>query len=216
LRQTGRRDRRDAGKQLAAAMAAYKDKPDAVAWQRQHDGVPVAYEIAQALHLPLDLMLVRKLGVPGHEELAMGAIATGNIEVLNLHIIRGMPISEAVIEEIATKEHQKLQRRNIAYRHGNPPPALDARTVILVDDGCTTGATMQAVMRVATKQHAGRIAAAVPVISGSAYELLENETDEVICLDIPEPFLGVGNFYRDFSQTSDEEINELLKLAGMQ
>jgi putative phosphoribosyl transferase len=209
------RDRRDAGKQLAAAMAAYKDKPDAIVLALPRGGVPVAYEIAQALHLPLDLMLVRKLGVPGHEELAMGAIAIGNIQVLNLDIIRGMAISEAVIEEIAAKEHQELQRRNIAYRHGNPPPALDARTVILVDDGCATGATMQAAVRAATKQHAGRIVAAVPVISGSAYELLENETDEVICLDIPEPFLGVGNFYRDFSQTSDEEVNELLKQAGM-
>jgi len=179
-------------------------------------GVPVAYEIARALHLPLDLMLVRKLGVPGHEELAMGAIANGNVQVLNQDIIRGMSIPEAVIEEIAAKEHQELQRRNTAYRHGNPPPVLDAHIVILVDDGCATGATMHAAVRAVTKQHAGRIVVALPVISGSAYELLQNEADEVICLDIPEPFLGVGDFYRDFSQTSDEEVNELLKQAGIQ
>lgn len=207
-------DRTDAGKRLAEALSHYKGKPDAIVLALPRGGVPVAYEIAQALHLPLDLMLVRKLGVPGHEELAMGAIANGNIQVLNEDIVQGMSIPDAVIADVTAREHAELERRNKAYRHGAPPPHLEAHTVILVDDGCATGANMRAAVQAVAKQHAARIVVAVPVASDSAYETLREVADEVVCLDIPEPFFGVGRFYYDFSQTSDAEVKSLLKKAG--
>jgi len=204
-------DRIDAGRQLAQALHAYKNKPDAIVLALPRGGVPVAYEIAHALHLPLDLMLVRKLGVPGHEELAMGAIANGNIQVLNEDIVQGLNIPESIIADVSAAEHAELERRNKAYRHGEPPPKLEAHTVILVDDGCATGANMRAAVQAVAKQRAARIVVAVPVASESAYETLREIADEVVCLDIPEPFLGVGRFYYDFSQTSDAEVKMLLK-----
>lgn len=206
-------DRTDAGKQLAAALSHYKNKPDAIVLALPRGGVPVAYEIAHALHLPLDLMLVRKLGVPGHEELAMGAIANGHVQVLNEDIVHGLNIPDSVIADVVAEEHAELERRNKAYRQGEPAPHLDARTVILVDDGCATGANMKAAVQAVAKQHAARIVVAVPVASDSAYETLQEYADEVICLDIPEPFFGVGRFYYDFSQTSDAEVKMLLKKA---
>lgn len=206
-------DRTDAGKQLAGALSRYKSAPDAIVLALPRGGVPVAYEIAKALHLQLDLMLVRKLGVPGHEELAMGAIANGNIQVLNEDIVQGLNIPDSVIADVATEEHVELERRNKAYRHGAPPPHLDAHTVILVDDGCATGANMKAAVQAVVKQNAARIVVAVPVASESAYEMLRGIADEVVCLDVPEPFFGVGGFYYDFSQTSDAEVKMLLAKA---
>lgn len=206
-------DRTDAGRQLAKALAHYKDQPQTIVLALPRGGVPVAYEIAHALRLPLDLMLVRKLGLPGHEELAMGAIANGNIQVLNEDIVQGMSIPDSVIADVLAEEHAELKRRNKAYRQGNPPPELAGKTVILVDDGCATGSNMKAAIQAVAKQHAARIVAAVPVASDSAYVMLHEQADEVVCLDIPEPFYGVGAFYRDFSQTSDAEVKMLLKQA---
>ena len=208
-------NRRDAGRQLAEAkaLAAYKGRSDTIVLALPRGGVPVAFEVARALHLPLDLMLVRKLGVPGHEEFAMGAIANGNIQVLNEDVVRSLAIPDAVIARVAAAEHAELERRNKAYRQGNPPPMLKARTVILVDDGCATGANMNAAVRAAAKQHAAHIVVAVPVASDSAYAMLRECTDTVVCLDVPDPFYGVGRFYGDFSQTSDAEVLALLKQA---
>lgn len=208
-------DRADAGRQLAQALSFYDHKPDTLLLALPRGGVPVAYEVAQALHLPLDLMLVRKLGVPGHEELAMGAIANRNIQVLNNDIVQEFGISSSVIDEVAAKERTELLRRDKAYRHGSPPPELKGKTVILVDDGCATGANMHAAVLAATAQYAGRIVVAVPVASDSACKMLREETDEVVCLKIPEPFFGVGRFYRDFAQTTDEEVKTLLQQAGI-
>ena len=209
-------DRADAGKQLANALLAYKDKPNTLILALPRGGVPVAYEIAQALHLPLDLMVVRKLGMPGHEELAMGAIADGNVQVLNTDIVQSFSISSSVIDKVAAAEKTELLRRGKAYRQGKLPLALEGKTVILVDDGCATGANMHAAVRAASVQHAGLIVVAVPVASDSACATLQQEADEVICLNMPEPFFGVGQFYRDFSQTNDAEVIALLKQADTQ
>jgi putative phosphoribosyl transferase len=207
-------DRTAAGKALAKSLTAYRNKPDTMVLALPRGGVPVAYEIAQALHLPLDIMLVRKLGVPGHEELAMGAIANGNVQVLNEDIMRSLNMPLALIDRVISEEHSELERRNKTYRQGNPPPAIQGKTVILVDDGCATGANMRAAVQATAKQHAARIVVAVPVASDSAYTMLREIADEVVCLDIPEPFYGVGSFYRDFSQTSDAEVKALLKKSS--
>lgn len=206
-------DRTDAGKQLAGALSHYMNKADTIVLALPRGGVPVAYEIAHALHLPLDLMLVRKLGVPGHEELAMGAIASGNVQVLNEDIVQDLNIPDSVIADVTAAEHAELERRNKTYRHGKPAPNLKACTVVLVDDGCATGANMKAAVQAVKKQLAARIVVAVPIASDSAYQTLREIADEVICLDIPEPFFGVGRFYYDFSQTSDTEVKMLLKKA---
>lgn len=206
-------DRIDAGRQLAKALAHYRNQPNVILLALPRGGVPVAYEISQELNLPLDLILVRKLGLPGHEELAMGAIANGNIQVLNDDVVQGLQIPESVIAKVARAEHAELERRNKAYRQGNPPPKIAGKTVILVDDGCATGSNMQAAIQAAYKQHAGHVVVAVPVASDSAYAALQELADDVVCLDIPEPFYGVGAFYRNFSQTSDSEVKTLLKKA---
>ena len=206
-------DRTDAGQQLAKMLAAYKDRPDTIVLALPRGGVPVAFEIAQTLHLPLDLMLVRKLGLPGHEELAMGAIANSNVQVLNEDIVHGLNIPKSVIADVIAEERAELERRNQAYRQGRKPPVLEAHTVIMVDDGCATGANMRAAVQAVVKQHAARIVVAIPVAATSAYEMLREIADDIVCLDIPEPFYGVGAFYRDFSQTSDAEVKALLKNA---
>lgn len=206
-------DRRDAGRQLAHALTAHKNKPDTLVLALPRGGVPVGYEIAKALHLPLDLMLVRKLGTPGHEELAMGAIAEGGVQVLNQDIIRNLGISSRSIERVVETEGEELRRRSHAYRIGTPVPELEGKTIILVDDGMATGANMRAAARAASQRLAKTIIIAIPVASDSAYGLLREEADEIVCLNMPEPFYGVGAFYRDFSQTSDEEVKTLLKEA---
>jgi putative phosphoribosyl transferase len=206
-------NRTEAGKQLAKALISYKGNPNTLVLALPRGGVPVAFEIAQELHLPLDLMLVRKLGVPGHEELAMGAIANGNVQVLNEEIIRSLGISSQTLNHVVENEHRELMRRNQAYRHGKPPPIMEAKTVILVDDGMATGANMRAAVQAADKLFAAHIVAAVPVASDSAYALLKNEVDEIVCLAMPEPFYGVGAYYRDFTQTTDKEVKELLRRA---
>lgn len=209
-------NRREAGDWLADRLAGYEGRRDAVVLALPRGGVPVAFEIAQALHLPLDLMLVRKLGVPGHEELAMGAIAGSGVQVMNEDIIHSLHIPPLAIERVAEAEQRELERRNKAYRGDRPPLNLKGKTVILVDDGMATGATMSAAANAARKQQAARVVVAVPVASDSACEMVRQSADEVVCMHVPTYFNGVGAFYSDFEQTSDSEVQTLLKMSQQQ
>jgi predicted phosphoribosyltransferase len=202
-------DRRDAGRALARAIAELHDLGDAVVLGLPRGGVPVAYEVARSLNLPLDIFIVRKLGVPGQEELAMGAIASGGTVVTNQSIIRDLKISPETIEAIAQRERLEIERREKAYRDGRPPIPLEGRTAIVVDDGLATGASMLAAAR-ALRPRARRVIAAVPVASEITCKELSGEVDQIICAATPQPFFAVGMFYRDFSQTTDEEVRTLL------
>ena len=204
------RDRRDAGRVLATKLSAYAARPDVLVLALPRGGVPVAYEVAHALGAPLDVFLVRKLGVPGYEELAMGAVATGGVRVLNDQVIRSLHIPDEVIEAVTIQEQRELARRECAYRGDRPPPDVDNRTVILVDDGMATGATMHAAVKALRKQQPGRIVVAVPTAAPEICEALRSEVDEAICARTPEPFYSVGLWYEDFSQTMDEEVRDLL------
>ena len=204
------RNRIEAGRQLAQKLAAYADRPDVLVLALPRGGVPVAYEVAKALNAPLDVFLVRKLGVPGHEELAMGAVATGGVRVLNEHVVRALGIPEYVIDAVAAWEEQELARRERLYRGNLPAPDVRGRTSILVDDGLATGSTMQAAVKALRKQQPAQIVVAVPTASPEACGALKLEADEVICAVTPQPFYSVGLWYEDFSQTTDEEVRELL------
>jgi predicted phosphoribosyltransferase len=173
-------------------------------------GIPVAYEVASALGTPLDAFLVRKIGVPGHSELAMGAIAAGGIEVLNLDLIRDLGIPHALVEQVAVRERLELERRDAVYRGGRPPVAVRNRTVILVDDGLATGSSMQAAVLALRRQSPARIVVAVPVGSRETCARLARIADEVVAVSTPEPFYAVGSWYEDFSQTTDAEVERLL------
>ncbi|MCF3934834.1 phosphoribosyltransferase [Acuticoccus sp. M5D2P5] len=201
-------DRREAGRRLAAKLTKYRGM-DAIVLALPRGGVPVAFEVARTLELPLDIMLVRKLGVPGHEELAMGAIANGNVEVLNNDIVAELGIGRKVIEAVAKRERSELIRRNALYRAGCAAPVLAGRTVILVDDGIATGADMRAATQAVAAQNPARIVVAAPVASEDAVTALREIADEVVALKTPEPFVGVGLYYNDFSQTSDSEVVRL-------
>lgn len=207
------RDRSDAGRQLAAKLVAYADRPDVIVLALPRGGVPVAFEIAQALHAPLDVFLVRKLGVPGREELAMGAIASGGTRVLNSEVVQSLGIPNHVIDVVAGRESQELERRDRLYRGDRPPPDVRGRTVILVDDGLATGATMRAAAAALRQQDPARIVIAVPVAAPATCQELSAEADEIVCLRTPEPFYAVGLWYDEFGQTTDEEIRELLDRA---
>jgi erythromycin esterase-like protein/predicted phosphoribosyltransferase len=204
------RDRREAGRQLAAKLAAYANRPDVIVLGLPRGGVPVAYEVARALGAPLDVFLVRKLGVPGYEELAMGAISTGGVRVLNQQLVERLSIPDYLIETVTAQEQEELKRRERLYRGGLPPLDVRDRTVILVDDGLATGATMQAAIRALRQQHPARIIVAVPIASREACEEMRAVADDVTCAVTPEPFHAVGRWYEDFSQTTDEEVRELL------
>jgi predicted phosphoribosyltransferase len=204
------RDRSEAGRLLATQLVTYANRPDVLVLALPRGGVPVAYEVARALKAPLDVFLVRKLGLPGHEELAMGAVATGGVRVLNDQIVRALRIPDYVIEAVAAQEQQELRRRERLYRGGRPSPDVRGRTVILVDDGLATGATMQAAIKALRQQQPARIVVAVPTASPETCEALRAEVDEVICAITPEPFHAVGLWYEDFSQTTDEEVRDLL------
>lgn len=204
------RDRADAGRILAGKLTAYANRPDVLVLALPRGGVPVAYEVAQALHAPLDVFLVRKLGLPGQEELAMGAIASGGTRVLNEEVIGKLNVSEQVIETVAAEEQRELSRREHDYRDRRPPPDVRGRTVILVDDGLATGSTMRAAVAALRRRGPSRIIVAVPVGAPDICAELQKEADEVVCAQMPEHFYAVGAWYDDFSQTSDEEVRHLL------
>jgi predicted phosphoribosyltransferase len=204
------RDRRAAGRLLAATLARYAGRPDVVVLALPRGGVPVAYEVVRALGAPLDVFVVRKLGVPGHEELAMGAVATPGVRVINEQIVRALAIPDHVIEAVAARELDELARRERLYRGDRPPLDVRGRTVILVDDGLATGATMHAAIQALRHRQPARIVVAVPTAAPETCEALKAEVDDVVCAVTPEPFYAVGIWYEDFSQTTDDEVRELL------
>jgi len=208
------RDRTDAGQQLASRLTRYARRPDVVVLGLPRGGVPVAFEVARTLHAPLDVFLVRKLGLPGHEELAMGAIAPGGIRVLNDEVVRAFDIPAEIIDTVAREEQAELDRRLHAYRGDLPPLSVSGRTVIITDDGLATGSTMRAAVAALRRQHPARIIVAVPVGAWDTCEDLGRLADEVVCCRTPDPFRAVGLWYEDFSQTSDEEVRALLREAA--
>ena len=207
-------NRREAGRALAAMLHEYANRRDVLVLALPRGGVPVAFELATALRAPLDVFVVRKLGVPGHEELAMGAIATGGVRVLNQDVVQSLGIPQAVIDAVAAAEQKELQRREQLYRGGRPAPEVRGRTIILVDDGLATGSTMRAAVAALRQQGPARIVVAVPVGAPSTCDEFRADVDQIVCGFTPEPFYGVGQWYEDFSQTSDEEVRELLDLAA--
>jgi predicted phosphoribosyltransferase len=207
------RNRSDAGKSLATRLAKYADRDDVLVLALPRGGVPVAYEVAKALHAPLDIFLVRKLGVPGHEELAMGAISTGGVRVLNQDVVDYLGIPASVIDAVAADELRELERRERAYRGDRPEPDVRGKTVILVDDGLATGSTMRAAAAALRQRKPARIVVAVPVSAPQTCDEYRMGVDEIICAKTPEPFYGVGLWYEDFSQTTDEEVHDLLEKA---
>ncbi len=208
------RDRREAGRRLAEALSGYAGRPGLLVLALPRGGVPVGYEVARALKAPLDVMLVRKLGVPGHEELAMGAIASGGVRVLSKDVVSTLGIPEREIAVVAAAEEEELERRERAYRDARPPLDVRGKTVILVDDGLATGSTMRAAAAALRAQGVEHLVVAVPVAPPETCEALRAEVDEVVCAREPEPFLAVGTWYEDFSQTTDDEVRELLSGAA--
>lgn len=206
-------DRVDAGRKLAERLAGYKGVRDTIVLALPRGGVPVAAEVAQALDAPLDIFLVRKLGVPGNEEYAMGAIATGGVRVINEYVVRQMGVSEQSLAAVAAREQRELERREALYRGGEPEMDIQGKTVILVDDGLATGATMRAAVLAVKAKAPRKVVVAVPTGAADACQVLATAADEVVCLDRPEHFGGVGAWYRDFTQTSDEEVLEYLSRA---
>jgi predicted phosphoribosyltransferase len=208
------RDRSQAGRYLATKLSHYAKQADTVVLALPRGGVPVGFEVAKTLNVPLDVFIVRKLGLPGHEELAMGATATGKIRVLNEALIRSIGITDETIETVAAREEQELERRERLYRGDRPPADIRGKTVILVDDGLATGSTMRAAVLALKRQHPAWIVVAVPVAAESTCEEIKAEVDEIICAATPEPFLAVGQWYDEFAQTTDEEVQALLKHAA--
>lgn len=208
------RDRHDAGRRLAVALESYAGRPDVLVLALPRGGVPVAYEVACRLRVPLDVFVVRKLGVPGYEEFAMGAIASGGVRVLNADVVYGLGMLEREVSAVEAREREELARRERLYRGTRPPLALRDRTVILVDDGLATGATMRAAVAALRRLNPARIVVAVPVSDPSTCQELEHEADDVVCAVTPVPFLAVGRWYQDFSQTTDEEVRTLLDAAA--
>jgi putative phosphoribosyl transferase len=209
------RDRAEAGKLLAHQLTRYAGRTDLVVLGLPRGGVPVAYEVAKSLHAPLDVFIVRKLGVPGYEELAMGAIASGNVRVLNEEVLSAYRIPIGVVDEVTSRQKQELHRRELAYRGKRPPIDVQNKTVILVDDGIATGSTIKAAVRAVRRQGPAAIVIAVPVAPDTSVAELEIEAEvrEVVTLFVPENFHAVGQWYEDFSQTTDEEVTELLGIA---
>jgi putative phosphoribosyl transferase len=207
------RDRIEAGQQLAERLIMYANRTDVLVLALPRGGVPVGFAVAEGLHAPLDVLLVRKLGVPGHEELAMGAIASGGVRVFNEEVVNFLQIPVTVIDTVAAREQQELERRVLRYRSGRPPLDVHGYTVILVDDGLATGATMRAAVLALRQQQPTRIVVAVPVASSTVCHELEAVADEVVCAATPEPFYAVGLWYENFEQTSDAEVCDLLTRA---
>jgi putative phosphoribosyl transferase len=208
------RDRSEAGRLLAGALEGYKDRSDVIVLALPRGGVPVAFEVALALNVPLDLFIVRKLGVPGQEELAMGAIASGGIRTLNDRVIQQLNISSDAIDAVAAREEEELKRRERLYRGDKEAPNLSGRVVIVVDDGLATGSTMRAAVAAIRCQNPAKIVVAVPIAASETCKDLRSEADEVICAVTPEQFYAVGMWYEDFGQTSDDEVTNLLRRAA--
>lgn len=205
------RERLEAGRLLGEELAnRLGGRDDVVVLALPRGGVPVAYGVAQALHAPLDVFIVRKLGVPGHEELAMGAIASGDVVVLNDEVLSQLRVPQQAIERVAAREREELARRERAYRDNRPPLDVRGRTVIIVDDGLATGSTMRAAVQALRKMQPREIIVAVPVGARTTCNALRADADEVFCLSTPEPFRAVGLWYEDFEQTTDEEVHDLL------
>ena len=204
-------DRREAGRELAGKLSAYRGRADVVVLALPRGGVPVAFEIAEALDAPLDIFVVRKLGMPGHPEMAIGAIASGGVRVITEDVIRSHAISDSQIDAVIRQELAELQRREREYRQGRALTDLHRRSVILVDDGLATGSTMRAAVQAVRAHEPARVVVAVPVAARDACEAIADITDETVCARTPEPFAAVGLWYRDFSQTSDEEVLALLQ-----
>jgi predicted phosphoribosyltransferase len=209
-------DRTEAGRLLAEKLGEYADRDDVIILGLPRGGVPVAYEVAKRLRAPLDVFVVRKLGVPGFEELAAGAIASGGVRVLNEDVVRAIPHAEEAIEAVTAKETAELERREQIYRAGRPAPDLRDRVAVLVDDGLATGATMRAAVKALRESGAAKIIVAVPVGPPDTCHEIEEQADETICLSTPAFFQAVGQYYEDFSQTSDEDVRELLARAAQQ
>jgi predicted phosphoribosyltransferase len=204
------RDRIEAGRELAQKLAHYRGNPDAAVLALPRGGVPVGFEVAEYLDAPLDVFLVRKLGVPGHEELALGAIASGGVRVLNHDVLYMTGIDEQGIDALVERELRELERREKAYRNDRPAAEIEGRIIILVDDGLATGATMLAAARAIRKLRPKRLIVAVPVAAPETCDFFRREVDEVVCSETPSPFRAVGIWYEDFSQTTDQEVRDLL------
>jgi len=207
-------NRADAGRKLATKLMAYAKSPNSLVLALPRGGVPIAYQIARALQAPLDIFLVRKLGVPWNEELAMGAIASGGVRVLNPEALGWSELSSSIIDDVAKREQKELERREHLYRGDRPALEIQDRTVILVDDGLATGATMRAAAIALRRKKPMKIVVAVPVAPPETCEALRSEVEEVICGITPEPFIAVGAWYSDFSQTRDDEVRQLLEHAS--
>jgi predicted phosphoribosyltransferase len=207
-------NRAEAGQLLAGKLLDYAGRDDVIVLGLPRGGVPVAFEVAQRLRVPLDIFIVRKLGVPGFEELAVGAIASGGVRVLNKDVARALPNAAEVIEAVTARETTELERREQSYRDGRPAPELGGKTVILVDDGLATGATMRAGVAALRQRDVAKIVVAAPVGAPETCRELQDEVDDIVCAMAPEYFQAVGQYYEDFSQTSDDEVSELLARAA--
>jgi putative phosphoribosyl transferase len=208
------RNRTDAGRRLATKLSAYADHPDVLVLALPRGGVPVAFEVARTLHAPLDVFVVRKLGLPDHEEFAMGAIASGGVRILDQRVIGAFGVSREEIAEVTATEQRELERRELLYRGDRPPLDVAGRTVILVDDGLATGSTMLAAVTALRQENAARVVAAVPIAPPETCDAFRDVADEIVCAMTPEPFHAVGLWYEDFRQTTDEEVRELLERAA--
>lgn len=207
------RDRADAGRRLASRLDAYRHRPGALVLALPRGGVPVAFEVAASLGLPLDVLLVRKLGVPGREELAMGALTLGGERVLNRAVVEGLRLAPSVVDAVAAAEQRVLEDRSRTYRGDRPPPAVEGRTVILVDDGLATGTTMRAAASALRRQGPGSLVVAVPVAPPGPCEEIRALADDVVCVVTSDAFVAVGQWYDDFAQTTDDEVRDLLARA---
>jgi putative phosphoribosyl transferase len=206
-------DRFEAGRVLASKLSEFSGRNDVLVLALPRGGVPVGYEVAQALRAPLDVFVVRKLGTPGQEELAMGALASGGMTVLNQEVVQALGIPQQTIDAVVAREQTELERRERKYRDGRPAANVRGRAVIIVDDGLATGSSMRVAARALRKEAALQIVVAVPVASPSTCAEFENEVDKVVCATTPEPFWAVGQWYRNFSETTDQEVRDLLARA---
>lgn len=207
-------NRTEAGQCLAKNLSTYANRDDVIVLALPRGGVPVAAEVAKILNVPLDVFVVRKLGLPDQPELAMGAIASGGVRVINRDVVDSLGIPDIVIDAVAAQEQEELARRERAYRDDLPPPEVEGRTVILVDDGIATGSTMLAAVAALRQLNAARIVVAAPVIAASTYYQIRRAADDLAAVIVPENFYGVGQWYEDFSQTTDDEVRNLLAQAG--